>query len=75
MRIADLTSGVCRLRDATESLQRAWSEARESWRDQNSRNLEENHLRPLASEVAATFPVIHELAGVLAQAERECGPW
>ena len=75
MRIADLTSGVCQLRDATESLQRAWSETRELWRDQNSRNLEENHLRPLASEVAAAFPIIHELAGVLAQAERECGPW
>src|SRR4029077_9605893 len=75
MRIADLTSGVCQLRDATESLQRAWSNARESWRALNSRNLEENHLGPRASEVTAAFPVIHELAAVLAQAECECGPW
>ena len=75
MRIADLNSGVCQLRDALEDLQRAWGHARESWRDDNSRNLEENHLRPLAGEVSAVDPVIQQLAKVQAQAERECGPW
>jgi hypothetical protein len=75
MRIADLTSGVCQLRDAMEEMQRAWSNTRQSWRDENSRQLEENHLLPLASEVAAVDPVIHQLAAVLAKAERECGPW
>ncbi len=75
MKIADLTTGVSQLRDAVESLQRAWSLTQEHWSDDNSRSLEENHLRPIASEVAAAFPVIHQLAAVLAQAERECGPW
>jgi len=75
MRIADLTGGMGQLRDAVEALQRAWAGARESWRDENSRNLEENHLRPLIQDIAAVDPVIHQLAGVLARAERECGPW
>ena len=75
MKIADLTSGVCQLRDAFEKLQRAWAVTCDSWRDENSRGLEEHHLRPLAAQLAAVDPVIHQLASVLAQAERECGPW
>ena len=75
MKKADLTTGVSQLRDALEQLQRAWWNARESWRDENSRNIEENHLQPLGSEVASAFPIIHQFAAVLAQAERECGPW
>jgi len=75
MKIADLTGGVGQLRDAVEALQRAWADARQSWTDENSRNLEENHLRPIIREVAAVDPVIHQLAIVLARAERECGPW
>ena len=31
--------------------------------------------QPLGSEVASAFPIIHRFAAVLAQAERECGPW
>ena len=75
MRIADLTTGVSQLREALEQLQRTWSDTQQHWRDENSRHLEENHLQPLAREVAAAYPVIHELAVVLAQAERECRPW
>jgi hypothetical protein len=75
MRIADLTTGETQLRDAFEQLQRTWSDTKPQWRDDNSRNLEENHLQPLAREVAAAYPVIHELAVVLAQAERDCRPW
>lgn len=75
MRIADLTTGAAQLRDALETLQIAWSETRDSWNDANSRNLEEQHLKPLATEVAASYPVILHLSSVLAQAERECGPW
>ena len=75
MRIADLTTGVSQLRDSLEQLQRIWSDTEQHWRDENSRHLEEEHLQPLAREVAAAYPVIHELAVVLAQAERECRPW
>jgi hypothetical protein len=75
MRIADLTTGANQLRDALDLLQRAWGDAREKWNDENSRDLEENHLRPIARELATTFPAIDQLALVLAQAERECQPW
>ncbi|HLJ11550.1 MAG TPA: hypothetical protein VKU82_10185 [Planctomycetaceae bacterium] len=75
MRIADLTTGACQLRDALDALQRAWADARESWDDENSRNLEHKLLRPIAGEVSSAFPVIHQLAAVLVQAEHECGPW
>ena len=75
MRIADMSTGVSQLRDALEALQIAWGETKESWHDVNSRNLEENHLKPLATEVGATHPVVLHLASVLAQAERDCGPW
>lgn len=75
MRIADLTTGASQLRDALETLQIAWATTRESWNDGNSRNLEEQHLQPIAVEVAASYPVILHLSSVLAQAERECGPW
>jgi hypothetical protein len=75
MKVADVTTGVSQLRDALEQLQRTWADTREHWRDENSRLLEENHLQPLVREATAAYPVIHELAAVLAQAERECRPW
>jgi hypothetical protein len=75
MRIADMSTGVSQLCDALETLQIAWAETKESWSDANSRNLEEHHLKPLAVEVGAAYPVVLHLASVLAQAERDCGPW
>ena len=74
MRIADLATGMSRLRDAHDALRRAWAEAGESWSDANSRNIEENHLQPLATELATAFPSIQQLADVFSQAERACGP-
>ncbi len=75
MRIADLTTGASQLRDAEETLLLAWSDTKEQWQDASSRNLEEQHLKPLAVAVAAAHPVILHLASVLAQAECDCGPW
>lgn len=75
MRIADLNTGASQLRDAIESLRQAWSDACDHWHDDNTRNFEENHLRPLTSDLASAFPAIDQLASVLAQAERDCGPW
>jgi hypothetical protein len=74
VRIADLTTGAGQLRDAIETLRQAWSTTSQDWHDANSRNFEENHLRPLASDLASAFPAIDQLASVLNQAGRECGP-
>jgi len=75
MKVVDLTTGVNQLRDAVEQIQRTWADTQQHWRDENSRHVEEDHLQPLLREIAAAYPVIHELAAVLAQAERACRPW
>lgn len=75
MRIADLTSGAAQLRDGLEKLEEHWSDVRERWDDASSRNVEENHLRPLAKEVASALVVVQQLAEVLSRAERECTSW
>jgi hypothetical protein len=75
MKIADLNTGAGQLRDAIESLRQAWSDVAAHWNDANSRNFEEHHLRPLASDLASAFPAIDQLASILNQAGRECGPW
>jgi hypothetical protein len=75
MRIADLATGTMQLRDSLDKLQLAWAETRESWNDKNSRELDKQHLEPLAVEVAGVQPAIQNLASILAQAERDCGPW
>jgi len=74
MRIADVGTGMSRLRDAHDNLRRAWAEAAESWNDANSRNIEENHLHPLAMELVAAYPSMQKLADAFNQAERACGP-
>ena len=75
MKIADLTSGGARLRDTTDVLLAAWADSCETWRDANSRNLEENHLKPLADDVTAALAAIRHLSEVLAAAQRECESW
>jgi hypothetical protein len=75
MRIADLSTGAGQLRDAMDKLQLAWTNTQDSWNDNRSRELSENHLQPLAIEVAGVQPAIQNLASILAQAERDCSPW
>lgn len=75
MRIADLSSGSARLRDATEVLLSVWGESSETWKDANSRNIEENHLKPLVEDVSNALAAISHLSEVLATAQRECEAW
>ena len=75
MRIADLSSGAAKLRDATDLLAVRWDETRREWDDANSRSLEEVHLRPIAKEVSSALAAVQHLAEVLAQAQRECELW
>jgi hypothetical protein len=75
MRIADLTSGSARLRDTTEVLLAVWGESCETWKDANSRNIEDNHLKPLAEDMTNALAAISHLSEVLATAQRECEAW
>jgi hypothetical protein len=74
MRVFDPTPGTGRLRQAMETLDRQWAATREHWHDEAGRQFEERHLEPLRSELAQALVTIHQLADVLARAERECGP-
>ena len=75
MRIADLNSGAAKLLDAADTLNANWNETKDFWRDDNARNLEEVHLRPMGEEIVAALTAIHRLAEVLNQAQRECESW
>ncbi|MSR58371.1 MAG: hypothetical protein EXS05_11955 [Planctomycetaceae bacterium] len=75
MRIAELGSGIGRLRDAVETLEAAWQQTQHDWTDENSRNIYENHLKPMLIEVTSAYAAIQLLADELAKAERECEPW
>ena len=75
MKIGDLSSGVGQLREATEKLQHAWFRTQEHWKDASSRNLEENHLQPLAGELASAMAAIQHLGDVLSHMRRDCEPW
>lgn len=75
MRVADLNSGAAKLLDAVDVLTLNWNDAKEFWRDENARNLEENYLRPIGEEVSAALTAIHRLAEVIDRAQRECESW
>lgn len=75
MRIADLNTGSARLRDALDVLAAKWVDTKDLWKDANSRNVEENHLKPIADETLTTLGAIQHLGDVLMQAQRDCESW
>ena len=75
MQIADLSTGAAQLRDAADVLAVRWDDTRQQWRDANSREIEENHLAPLATEINAALGAMSRLSQVFAQAQRECEAW
>ena len=75
MRIADLTSGAVRLRDAADVLAEKWGETREFWKDENGRLFEQNQLQPIAPELSSALIAIQHLSEVLDRAQRECESW
>lgn len=74
MRIVNLDTGRDQLRDAGETLERAWADTREVWKDANSRNIEENHLSLLHVELVKMLSAIQQLDDFLKQANRDCEP-
>lgn len=72
MRNADFNSSAGRLNDALKALEGQWMEAKESWDDSVSQRVEDDFLVPLHGQVRAMMDTVTKLAGVMAQAEREC---
>ena len=73
MRICDLQAGLGQLAQAHTQLCERWHEAQEHWRDEASRQFEETHLREIPARLQLLLAAAQRLAGVLEQAERECG--
>ena len=72
MHPGNLQAAAGRLQEALEALQIAWTAASDHWRDDVSRRVEAESLRPIAEEVAAAIPAISHMAQVLSHAAREC---
>ena len=70
----DLSAGVGRIRDVADVIHREWEETAEYWTDENSREIEENHLQPLFRELANAMNAMQRLDELARQARRECDP-
>jgi hypothetical protein len=71
MNTGNVQAASARLQEALDSLQIAWQQTADVWRDENRRLFEEERLRVVAEEVAAAIPVIANLAQVFQAAQRE----
>ena len=72
MRICDMNSGTMRLAKAAKRLREQWESTRPSWTDQNAVDFERDVLQPLSPQITLTLAVVHRMAQLLEQAEREC---
>jgi hypothetical protein len=71
MNTGNIQSAVGRLQEALDTLQIAWGQTAEVWRDENSRLFQEERLRVVAEEVSAAIPAISNLAQVIQAAQRD----
>ena len=74
MRVGDLSTGITKLREAKEMLERSWEITKEQWADDTRRNFEENHLQPLMERTSAALAATSKLSGILNTAKRDCEP-
>ena len=74
MRIGNLNVGRDQLQEAGETLERAWKDTCETWKDANSQVVESEHLEPLFQELSKMLSAIQTLEETLAKAQRECSP-
>ena len=71
MHVGNLRAAAGRLQDALDELLRKWEQTRDAWNDDNSRNIEEQFLQPLAIEVQGALPSIGLMGQAIQQAVRE----
>jgi hypothetical protein len=71
MRHCDLATGLGRLNRAAAKLKERWQETKSHWNDKASRDFEKNFLQQLPPQLNLAVAAVHELADLLAEAERE----
>ncbi len=72
--ISSYTSAAAQLADASDKLEISWARTQDDWNDGNSRNFEENHLKPVLQEIKIALQAIQNFSNVLIQAKRNCSP-
>jgi hypothetical protein len=68
----NLSSGWIELNSALKTMRLRWEEVKTEWHDPVCSDFEENHWRPLESQLVSTLRAIDRLAPVLAKAQQEC---
>lgn len=71
MNTGNIQAASARLQEAFDTLQIAWQQTSEVWRDENRRLFEEERLSVVGEELVAAIPAISNLAQVIQAAVRE----
>jgi hypothetical protein len=72
MKIMDLNTGLARMTQAFKELKEKWSETKEIWTDDVSREFEKTQLQPILPHLQQLTAAAQGLLEVVAKAELEC---
>ena len=72
MKIMDLNTGLARMTQAFKELKEKWSETKEIWTDDVSREFEKTQLQPILPHLQQLTAAAQGLLEVVAKAEKEC---
>jgi len=68
-----LATGRAKLVETSKTLTAHWEAVRDGWGDQACQEYEEEHVAPIAPQVATAIRAMDRLTVVLAQMRQECG--
>ena len=72
MKIMDLNTGLARMTQAFKELKEKWSETKDIWTDDVSREFEKTQLQPILPHLQQLTAAAQGLFEVVAKAEQEC---
>lgn len=67
-----VTVGRAKLNNATKDLLVKWEQTKAVWTDARAQAFEREFIEPLNPQVRAALSAMERLAGILAQAQRDC---
>lgn len=68
-----MQSEMGKLADSLESLLAKWDQTTDTWRDENARSIEEEHIEPIADAIRAAMPAIGHMSDVAQASFRAVG--
>jgi len=57
---------------ATKKLMAEWQQVRETWRDENARQFEQNYMSPLETDIRAALLAMERMGNALESAHHDC---